>query len=104
MYAIIKSGGKQYKVKEGEILKLEKLEVPEQEEVEFDRVLAVSDEEGQVEFGRPYLENKTVKARVLKHGKNKKIIVFKYRPKKRYRKKQGHRQPFTSVLIEKIEG
>ena len=103
MYAIIKTGGKQYKVKEGEILKVEKLPVNEGETVEFDRVLAVSDENGEVEFGQPVLENCKVSGRVIEQGKNKKIVVFKYKPKKRYRKKMGHRQPYTKVLINDIE-
>lgn len=102
MYAIIKSGGKQYKVKEGKTVKLEKLPVSEDENVEFAQVLAVSDENGDVSFGRPFLEEVTVKGRVVENGKNKKVVVFKYKPKSRQRRKMGHRQPYTKVLIEEI--
>lgn len=103
MYAIIKSGGKQYKVKEGDTVKLEKLPYTEEEPVEFDRVLAVSDEDGSVEFGRPYLEDARVKAKLVENGKNKKVVVFKYKPKSRQRRKIGHRQPYSKVKIEAIE-
>ncbi|MFW6269330.1 MAG: 50S ribosomal protein L21 [Bacillota bacterium] len=102
MYAIIKSGGKQYKVKEGQQVKLEKLPADEEETVEFDQVLAVSDEEGEIDFGRPYLDNVQVKGTVVENGKNKKVVVFKYKPKSRQRRKMGHRQPYTKVLIEEI--
>lgn len=102
MYTIIKTGGKQYKVEEGQMIKVEKLAVAEGETVNFDRVLARVDGD-QVEFGQPYLEDVRVSGTVLEQGKNKKIIVFKYKPKKRYRKKMGHRQPYTKVLIENIE-
>ncbi|KYO64758.1 50S ribosomal protein L21 [Thermovenabulum gondwanense] len=102
MYAILETGGKQYKVSEGDVIRIEKLSFAEGETVEFDKVLAISKEEGLV-VGRPFVENAKVKATVLKHGKGEKIIVFKYKPKKNYRKKKGHRQPFTEVKIEKIE-
>ncbi len=102
MYAVIKTGGKQYRVQEGDVLKIEKLEAETGEEVVFDQVLALSNEEG-FEVGRPYLENATVSGKVLEQGKNKKVMVFKYKPKRRYRKKTGHRQPYTRVKIENIE-
>lgn len=102
MNVVIKTGGKQYKVKEGQMIKIEKLPVEEEETVEFDKVLAVLGEE-ETEFGRPYLEDVNVSGRVIEQGKNKKIVVFKYKAKKRYRKKMGHRQPYTKVLIENIE-
>lgn len=102
MYAIIKTGGKQYRVEEGQLLKVEKLPVAEGETVEFDDVLAVADDED-VEFGRPYLEGTKVSAKVIEQGKNKKIVVFKFKPKSRQRTKMGHRQPYTKVLIDKIE-
>ncbi len=102
MYAVIKSGGKQYKVEEGQMVKLEKLPADEDESVEFERVLALSDEEGGVEFGRPYLENVRVQGRVIENGKNKKVVVFKYKPKTRQRRTMGHRQPYSRVLIEDI--
>lgn len=101
MYAVIKTGGKQYRVQEGEVLKLEKLAADTGETVEFDQVLAVKTDDG-LKVGAPYVEGARVQGKVLGQGKAKKIIVFKYKPKKNYRKKQGHRQPFTSVRIEKI--
>ncbi|MDI3480472.1 MAG: large subunit ribosomal protein [Tepidanaerobacteraceae bacterium] len=102
MYAIIETGGKQYMVSEGDVLQVEKLDTGEGETVEFDKVLALSKDD---EFlvGKPYIENVKVRATVLKHGKGEKIIVFKYKPKKNYRRKRGHRQPFTEVKIEKID-
>ncbi|MGM0437159.1 MAG: 50S ribosomal protein L21 [Bacillota bacterium] len=102
MYAIIKTGGKQYKVEEGQIVKVEKLPVDEEENVEFDEVMAVS-KDGETEFGRPYLEDVSVTGKVIEQGKNKKITIFKYKPKSRQRKKMGHRQPYTKVLIETIK-
>ncbi|NMB32745.1 MAG: 50S ribosomal protein L21 [Clostridium sp.] len=101
MYAIIETGGKQYKVNEGDILFVERLADKEGEPVVFDRVIAVS-KEGSIDFGKPFVSGATVNAKVLGHGKDKKIIVFKYKPKKGYRRKQGHRQPYTKVQIEKI--
>ena len=101
MYAVIKTGGKQYRVKEGDFLKVEKLDYEEGEEITFDRVLAVSDDDG-LQVGRPVLEGAEVKAEVVEHGKNKKVEVFKFKPKKRYKKKTGHRQPFTRVKIDQI--
>jgi large subunit ribosomal protein L21 len=102
MYAIIETGGKQYRVSEGDVIRVEKLCAQEGETVELDRVLAVSDGE-KLMVGQPVLENAKVTATVLKHGKGKKIIVFKYKPKKNYRRKKGHRQPYTEIKIEKIE-
>ena len=101
MYAVIKTGGKQYRVQEGEVLKLEKLPADVGETVEFDQVLALKNDDG-LKVGAPYVEGARVQGKVLGQGKGKKITVFKYKPKKNYRKKQGHRQPFTSVRIEKI--
>jgi large subunit ribosomal protein L21 len=103
MYAIIETGGKQYKVSEGDEIYVEKLENEAEETVLFEKVLAVKGEEA-LNVGSPYVDGAKVTGKVLKHGKNKKIIVFKYKPKKGYAKKQGHRQPYTKVLIEKIEG
>ena len=102
MYAIIETGGKQYRVQEGDVLFLEKLSSEEGQTVVFDRVLAVSEGE-ELKVGTPVVEGASVTARVLGHGKGKKIIVFKYKPKKNYRRKQGHRQPYTKVQIEKIK-
>lgn len=101
MYAIILTGGKQYKVQEGDVVFIEKLAAEEGSAVTFDKVLAVSNE-GKVTFGAPVLETASVNAKVLSHGKGEKIIVFKYKAKKNYRNKQGHRQPYTKVQIEKI--
>ncbi|MCF6096613.1 50S ribosomal protein L21 [Thermovorax subterraneus] len=102
MYAIIETGGKQYRVSEGDVIRVEKLCAQEGEMIELDQVLAVSDGE-KLMVGQPVLENAKVKATVLKHGKGKKVIVFKYKPKKNYRRKKGHRQPYTEIRIEKIE-
>ena len=101
MYAVIEACGRQYKVQEGDIVFMEKLGVDEGESVVFDKVLMVGGENP--EIGSPYVGGATVTATVLKNDKAKKIIVFKYKPKKTYRKKQGHRQPYTKVQIEKIE-
>lgn len=101
MYAIIETGGKQYKVQEGDVLFLEKIASEDGETVVFDKVLAVSDG-GNLTVGTPTVAGASVSAKVLGHGKGEKIIVFKYKPKKGYRRKQGHRQPYTKVQIEKI--
>jgi large subunit ribosomal protein L21 len=103
MYALIETGGKQYKVEEGDILSVERLKVDEGETVSFDKVLMISGEEG-VRIGKPYIEGAVVEGEVLLHDKDKKIVVFKYKAKKNYRRKQGHRQPFTRVKINKITG
>ncbi len=100
MYAIIATGGKQYKVSEGDIITIEKLGVEAGEKVTFDQVLAVSDKEMKV--GNPTVSGVTVDASVVKEGRAKKIIVYKYKRKTGYHKKQGHRQSFTQVKIEKI--
>lgn len=101
MYAIIETGGKQYKVQEGDVVFVEKLSGEEGAVVTFDKVLAVSNE-GDITVGSPLVVNASVSAKVLKQGKDKKVLIFKYKPKKGYRKKQGHRQPHTKVQIEKI--
>jgi len=101
MYAIIKTGGKQYMVSEGDELVVEKLDVESGAKVVFDEVLAVGDN-GELKVGSPVVAGAKVEATVVANGKSKKVIVFKYKPKKDYRKKQGHRQPFTRVKIEKI--
>ncbi len=100
MYAIIATGGKQYKVSEGDIITIEKLNVPAGDPVSFDKVLSVSD--GKIKVGDPYLKGATVDATVTENGRGKKVIVYKYKRKDRYRKKQGHRQYFTRVRIDKI--
>ncbi len=102
MEAIIETGGKQYRVTEGSSIVVEKLSPGQDEEVIFNRVLAVNDGET-LQIGRPLLEGARVIGKVKEHGRGKKIIVFKFKAKKNYRRKQGHRQSFTQVIIEKIE-
>lgn len=101
MYAIIKTGGKQYKVQQGDTIFIEKLPAAEGDTVTFDKVLAVGGDDG-MKVGAPFVDGATVEAAVAKNGKGKKIIIFKYKPKKGYRRKQGHRQPYTKVEIMKI--
>ncbi|MCG8538893.1 MAG: 50S ribosomal protein L21 [Clostridia bacterium] len=101
MYAIIETGGKQYRVQEGDTLFIEKIEAATGETVSFDKVLAVSNE-GNLSVGTPFVEGAKVEASVVEQGKGPKIIVFKYKSKKDYRRKQGHRQPHTKIKIEKI--
>ncbi len=103
MYAVIETGGKQYKVSEGDIIFVEKLEVAEDAVITIDKVVALGGEAG-LNVGTPYVEGASVSAKVLKQGKDKKVVVFKMKPKKGYRKKQGHRQPYTKIQIEKISG
>jgi len=103
MFAIIDACGKQYKVSEGEAVYLEKLEAEEGASVTFDKVLLIADGEA-TRVGAPTLSGVTVTGSVVKNGKGKKINVFKYNAKKNYRRRQGHRQPYTKVMIEKIVG
>ena len=100
-HAIIETGGKQYRVAEGDVIFVEKLDVEAGESVKFDRVLAVIDEANTV-FGTPVIEGASVSANVVKNGKSKKVRVYKMKPKKGYRRTQGHRQPYTKVQIENI--
>lgn len=100
MYAIILTGGKQYKVAVGDEVNVEKLDVAEGEEVSFDVLLLEKD--GEVTVGAPTVDGVKASAKVVAHGKGKKVIVFKYKPKKNIRKKNGHRQPFTTVAITAI--
>ncbi len=102
MYAVVATGGKQYRVQEGDIIYVEKLNAELEATVELDQVLAVV-KDGELVVGKPVVEGAKVVAKVLDQGKAKKVIVFKYKRKKDYRKKQGHRQPFTKLQIEKIE-
>ena len=101
MQAVIVTGGKQYNVKEGDVIYIEKLGVEADQTVTFDQVLAVVDGENS-KFGTPGVAGASVEAKVLKNGKSKKVVVFKYRPKKDSKSLQGHRQPYTKVQIEKI--
>ena len=100
-HAVIETGGKQYRVAEGDVIYVEKLNVADGETVTFDKVLAVVDE-AESRFGAPTLDGATVSATVEKTGKGKKIRVYKMKPKKGYRRTQGHRQPYTKVQIEAI--
>ena len=102
MYAIIKTGGKQYCVEEGKVITMEKLDVEAGAEVAFDEVLLVSGDS--VKIGQPTVAGAKVPGKVLEQGKGAKIRIFKYKAKSNYRRRQGHRQPFTKVQIEKIEG
>lgn len=101
MYAVVESGGKQYRVTEGQVVRLEKLPGQPGEEVVLDRVLLVSDDRTVV--GTPFVDGARVVGRIVAHGRARKVVVFKFKPKVRYRRKQGHRQPYTAVRIERIE-
>ncbi|SHE63119.1 50S ribosomal protein L21 [Alkalibacter saccharofermentans] len=101
MYAVIKTGGKQYCVKEGDVIQVEKLNLAEGETVEFTEVLAVNN--GSLVVGAPTVEGAAVSAEVVVNGKGKKVVIYKYKSKKDYRRKQGHRQPFTEVKITGIK-
>ncbi|MCF0144175.1 MAG: 50S ribosomal protein L21 [Firmicutes bacterium] len=103
MYAIIETGGKQYRVENGESIKIEKLNAEEGSVVVFDKVLAAG-EGADIKVGTPYLDGLTVEGKVVGAGKREKVIIFKYKSKKDYRKKQGHRQPYTEVEIISIAG
>ena len=99
--AVIKTGGKQYIVSPGQKIKVEKLDAAENGSIFFDEVLLVADGD-RVDIGTPYVAGTKVEARVMEQSRAKKVLVFRYRAKSRYRKKRGHRQPYTEVLIEKI--
>ena len=101
MYAVIETGGKQYKVEAGDTVFIEKLDVEADSEVTFDKVVAISTDKG-VKFGSPYVEGATVKAKAVKNGKAKKVTVFTYKSKKNEKRKMGHRQPYTKVEIETL--
>ncbi len=103
MYAVIETGGKQYKVNEGDIIYVEKLDVEDGAAVTFDKVLAVG-EGADIKVGAPAVAGATVEGSVIKTAKGKKVVVYKMKPKKGYRKKQGHRQAYTKVEIKKING
>jgi large subunit ribosomal protein L21 len=104
MYAVIQTGGKQYKVSEGDVLKVEKLVAEPGEKLVLDQVLMLNDDNGNLKVGEPLVAGAKITAEVIEQGRHKKIIVFKYKKRKNYRKKQGHRQAFTKIKIEKIEG
>lgn len=100
MYAIIETGGKQYRVSEGDIIRVEKLEATEGSDITFDRVLFV----GPDKVGTPTVSGASVTGKVLSQGRERKVIVYKYKPKKGFHKKNGHRQPYTEIQIDKING
>ncbi len=102
MYAIIEACGKQYKVTKGDVVFFEKLDAEEGKKITFDKVILVSDDK-KIEVGNPYVKGIKVEGKVIAHGKGKKIVVFKYKPKKNYKRKQGHRQPYTKVEITAIK-
>ena len=101
MYAVIETGGKQYQVKEGDVVFIEKLEGEAESEITFDKVIMVGKDDG-VKVGAPYVDGASVKATLLKNGKSKKITVFTDKPKKSSKRKMGHRQPYSQVRIEAI--
>lgn len=103
LYAIIETGGKQYRVSEGDVISVERLSAAVGERVELDRVLAVARDDGQLLVGKPFLPGSRAIGRVLAQERGKKIMVFKYKPKIKYRRKIGHRQELTRLLVEKIE-
>jgi len=102
MLAVIKTGGKQYLVSKGDKIKIEKIEKKEGEEVIFDEVLLIQDKKNNIKIGTPFVKGAKVKAKVLKQARAKKVEIFKYKPKKRYKVKKGHRQPYTEVEILEI--
>lgn len=104
MFSVIETGGKQYKVSVGEKIKIEKLEGGEGDKVSFDKVLLVADSDDEVQVGRPYISKAKVTAEIIKQGRHDKLIVFRYKAKKREKKRGGHRQPFTEVKILEITG
>ena len=103
MYAIIEACGKQYKVAEGDVVFFEKLDAEEGKKVKFDNVVLVSGNDGKIEVGSPYVKGAKVEGKVVSHGKAKKILVYKYKTKKNYRRTQGHRQPYTKVEITAVK-
>jgi len=100
MYAIIETGGKQVRVEEGQDIFVELLNVEADQEYTFDKVMMIGGDKTKI--GTPYIKGATVTAKVVKNGKAKKVVVYKYKPKKDYHRKQGHRQPYTKLTIEKI--
>ena len=102
MYAVVATGGKQYKVQQGDVLRIEKLTGDVGAEIAFDQVLLFSDGEN-MQIGQPVLEGAVVKGHIVEQGRSKKVIVFKYKRRKRYRRKQGHRQQYTAIKIDAIE-
>ena len=102
MYAVIETGGKQYRVKEGDVLYVEKLDANTGDTVSIDKVFML-EKDGAFQIGTPFVAGAAAVLKVVEHGKGEKIIVFKYKSKKHYRKKQGHRQPYTKVIVEALQ-
>jgi len=103
-YAILETGGKQYRVAEGDVVDVERLDAPIGERIELDRILALADDEGEVRLGSPVVEGARAVATVMDHGRAPKVVVFKYKSKVKYRRKRGHRQGYTRLRIEEIKG
>ena len=103
MYAVIETGGKQYRVQEGDVITIEKLNVEAGDAIAFDKVLVLADDKD-LKVGAPYVAGAAVHGEVVENGKAKKVIIYKYKAKKDYRKKQGHRQPYTMVKITSLGG
>ena len=103
MYAVVENGGKQYKVEEGQRLRLEKMDAEEGETVDLGRVMMISGSDGETRIGTPELEDAAVRGTIVRHGKGPKITMMRYRGSKNWRSKKGHRQPYTAVEIEEIE-
>ena len=102
MYAVIETGGKQYRVTEGDVINVEKLDAEAGKDLTIAEVLVV-EKDGEIRVGAPYVDGASVKAEVLEHGKGKKVVIYKYKAKKDSKKKQGHRQPYTQLQIKSIE-
>ena len=103
MYAVVETGGKQYRMAPGEVIRVEKVGQPG-EEILFEQVLMLVRDDGSIAVGSPYVQGAKVRAKVAAHGKARKILVFKYKPKVNYRRRYGHRQPYAEVRVEAIEG
>jgi len=103
MYAVVETGGKQYRMAPGDVVRVEKIGTPG-EEILFEQVLLVARDDGTIAVGSPFVAGAKVRAKVADHGKARKILVFKYKPKVNYRRRYGHRQPYAEVRIEAIEG
>ena len=103
MYAIIETGGKQYRVQEGDVITVEKLDVAAGEAIELDKVLVLNDDK-ELKVGAPYIEGAKVFGEVVESGKGQKVVIYKYKSKKDYHKKQGHRQPYTTIEIKSLNG
>lgn len=102
MYAVVRTGGKQYRVQKGDVLRVEKIEADEGGTLTLDEVLMVGTDTGEVQVGRPLVDGARVRAQVRRHGKGEKILIIKLRRRKTYRRRRGHRQPFTEIVIDEI--